>query len=270
MISSEDLEIFCDRVRALYNALGKYKSAEVKDISLINKASDIAKDWLKYSQLLRQHNIVDKKKLEEYDSIMSEVHNATKLRTRASSYRTKLKPANDKFNDDIVIPVIRFEGSPEQIAARQLILTFSGHLTTDEESYIEEAARCSSLKCIRASLVLLWAAAVARFHRSIENAGFNAYNQAVDTLKDKKGHPFNKIQKAHITSLPELQRTRDYDLIVVGMELWKYDLQVFQELERLLSIRNSAAHPGMYEPTPLDLQQFALKLDDLVFSIIHA
>jgi hypothetical protein len=52
------------------------------------------------------------------------------------------------------------------------------------------------------------------------------------------------------------------------MELWKYDLQVFEELDRLLGIRNSAAHPGMLKPTALDVQQYASKLGTYIFSVV--
>lgn len=268
MTSSEELEAFFDRAKTLNSSLGKLKGGEVKSSTLIEQTANLARDWMGFSQFLHERNIIDYSVLTKYDGHMNEVHNATKLRTRASSYQKKLNPFVHAFNDEIVIPLIRHEGSPEQVTARQLVSTFGTHLNSDELSYIEEAARCASVRSYRATLVLLWAAAVARMHRAVENIGFATYNTAVDTTINKKGSPFNKVSKAQISSLPELQRTRDYDLLVVGMELWKYDLQAFQELERLLGIRNNAAHPGMYEPTSLDLQQFALKLDEFVFKVI--
>ncbi|HKW40590.1 MAG TPA: hypothetical protein VJN39_05010 [Gemmatimonadales bacterium] len=68
--------------------------------------------------------------------------------------------------------------------------------------------------------------------------------------------------------MPELQQLRDFDLIVVGMELWGYDLPAFQDLERLLGIRNNAAHPGTATPGLLDVQHFAKKVAERVFSTI--
>ena len=96
------------------------------------------------------------------------------------------------------------------------------------------------------------------------------YNSALDRASQKKGNPFNKVAKTTLGSLPELQRCRDFDLLVVGMELWKYDLQVFEELDRLLGIRNSAAHPGMLKPSALDVQQYASKINTYVFGIVPA
>ena len=110
---------------------------------------------------------------------------------------------------------------------------------------------------------------MSRLHAAIEKIGFNAYNAAVDQTVQKKGSPFNRVSKTQVSSLPELQRARDFDLLVVGMDLWKYDLQVFEELDRLLGIRNSAAHPGMLKPNALDVQQYATKLRTYVFSVVR-
>jgi hypothetical protein len=117
---------------------------------------------------------------------------------------------------------------------------------------------------------MLWAAAISRIHGAIEKLGFNAYNEALDQTTQKKGNPFNRVSKTSVTSLPELQRCRDFDLLVVGMALWKYDLQVFEELDRLLGIRNSAAHPGMLKPSALDVQQYASKVGSCIFEVVPA
>lgn len=103
---------------------------------------------------------------------------------------------------------------------------------------------------------------------SLRTLKHNAYNAALGRVTPKKGFPYIKVSNSPISSIPELQRSRDFDLLVVGMELWKYDLQVFEELDRLLGTRNSAAHPGMLKPLALDVQQFATKLRQYVFEIV--
>lgn len=79
---------------------------------------------------------------------------------------------------------------------------------------------------------------------------------------------YKKLAGFQVKSLPELQGSPDSDLLIIGMELWKYDLQTFEELKRLLGIRNGAAHPGMFQPSALDVQQFATKVAGLVFKKI--
>ena len=61
---------------------------------------------------------------------------------------------------------------------------------------------------------------------------------------------------------------RIFDIIVVGMILWGYDLQTAEQLERLLGIRNSAAHPGMLQPGAIDVQQFATSVGQYVFGVV--
>jgi hypothetical protein len=200
------------------------------------------------------------------DQAINEILESTNARTRSSAYQKRLVRVRKDFMQKIIIPVIRFEGSPSQVAARQLMVGAASNATLEEQSYLEEAAKCLSRNCNRAAIIMIWAAAIARFHRAVEKLGFNAYNAAISATMQKKGVPFSKVHNITISSLPELQRSKDYDLIVVGMELWKYDGQIFSELERLLGIRNDAAHPGMLTPSALDVQQFGTKVNDYVFA----
>ncbi|MGH7519071.1 MAG: hypothetical protein ACREOC_16675 [Gemmatimonadales bacterium] len=125
-----------------------------------------------------------------------------------------------------------------------------------------------TVQAYRAAIIMMWAAGVARLHAAIEARGFTAFNTAVDaTVAKKKVHPFNIVKAdAKVSSAPELQRTADAVLLVVGMDLFAYDLQVYQELARLLGQRNDSAHPGEAQPTGLDVQQFATKLNDYLFA----
>ncbi len=267
-LKSDELEHYGDTLRDLDKELTKLKKTEVRDTAILDLTASLARQWIQFSTHLRELNIVSSDVLAPYDEAMAETLNSTKKRSRASTLRKHLTAFQNHYNDEIVIPAIKYEGSPDQAAARQISGTLSSNLNPEEASYIEEAVRCASTRCYRATIILLWSAAVARFHTAIEKAGFDAYNSALQACASKKGPPFNKLQKAEISSLAELQRMRDFDLLVAGMDLWGYDLQAFQELERLLSVRNTAAHPGMYMPTALDIQQFVSKLDVLVFRVI--
>jgi hypothetical protein len=257
--SSDQLEAFSERLRALDRELSKLKGAEVRKAETVSEIKAVSKEWLRFSEALRSLDAMPLENLNLIDTQLKELLQSTHVRTRSSAYRKKLAPVLSSFTERIAVPVIRFEGSPSQVAARQLVNEFAGKLTMEEESYIEEAARCLASRCNRAAIILLWAAAMARLHGAIEKLGFNTYNAALDQANKKKGSPFSKVSKTLVASLPELQRCRDFDLLVVGMELWKYDLQVFEELDRLLGTRNSSAHPGMLKPQALDVQQYCIQ-----------
>jgi len=266
--SSDKLETFLERLHVLDNELSRLKGAEVRRAETVNEIKAVSREWLRLSEALRSADALPQENLNNVDTPLKELLQATNARTRSTAYRRKLAPVLSSFTDRIVVPVIRFEGSPSQVAARQLMSEFSGKVSSDEQAYLEEAGRCLGSKCNRAAIILLWAAAMARVHGAIEKLGFNAYNVALGKVAPKKGSPYNKVSNSPISSMPELQRSRDFDLLAVGMELWRYDLQVFEELDRLLGTRNSAAHPGMLKPLALDVQQFATKLRQYVFEVV--
>ena len=266
--TSEQLEAFLQRLLELNRELAKLKGAEVRKVELVTEIKTVAKEWLRLSVGLRTIETLIAESLGTIDIPIREKLQSTNVRTRSSAYQKKLTLVTSSFTDKIIVPVIRHEGSPTQVASRQLLAEFAEKVSTDEQGYIEESARCLGSRCNRAAIILLWAAAMSRIHSAIEKIGFNTYNLSVEQVTQKKGSPFNKVSKAVVASLPELQRSRDFDLLVVGMELWKYDLQVFEELDRLLGIRNSAAHPGMLKPTALDVHQYASKIATYVFSVV--
>jgi hypothetical protein len=265
--TSEELEAFQDRIARAYADLGTSQNFSRVDQS--SGLADIARDWLRLSAALKETTDGLLPSVEQFDLKMAEVLKASKQRTRASTFRRLLEPVKLGLMDTVVVPLMRHEGSPAQAAARQLEGLFSGLVSVEEAQYIVEAARCSAVRCQRAAIVMLWAAAVARFHAEIQNVGFVAYNAAAGATVKKKGSPFNRVTNSiNVASLADLQLGRDFDIIAIGMELWGYDSQTFDELNRCLNIRNSAAHPGSFEPTSLDVRQFAEKLKRHVFEIV--
>lgn len=265
--TSEELEAFLDRVSRAYTDLGANHNFARVDQS--NAVADIARDWLRLSAALKEATDGLLPSVEQFDGMMADALKATKHRTRTSAFRKLLEPVKSNLMDAVVVPLMRHEGSPAQAAARQLAGLFTGLVSAEEAQYIAEAARCSAVRCQRAAIVMLWAAAIARFHAEIQNVGFVAYNTAAAATVKKKGSPFNRVTSSiNVTGLADLQLGRDFDIIAIGMELWGYDSQTFDELNRCLNIRNSAAHPGSFEPTSLDLRQFAEKLKRHVFETV--
>lgn len=263
---SDDLEVLYGRAKNISVALGRIGSAELTNQDHKNEISDIARTWLRTSPVIREVGCCKNDVLEKYDVAMTELLSSSTQRARASALKKKLAPFVDGVVDAVIVPLIQVEGSPRQVAARQVQEAFDGVVSSEEQAYVAEASLCVTVECYRAAIIMLWAAAVSRIHGAVMNQGFAGYNNAVDAASSKKGAPFNRIkQSAKITSLPELQRSRDSDLLIVGMELFGYDLQMYQELDRLLGQRNDCAHPGMNHPGALDVQQFASKLRKLIF-----
>lgn len=264
--TSESIELMHSRAKALAKELRALKSQEVTKNSTKEALSEIAREWIKISQLLRSAGLCEGAKLREFDDAMRDVLESAGNRTRASTLQKRLQPFLDGALDHVIVPLIQHEGSPRQVAGRQLQEIFDGVVTSDEQAYIWEASQCITVQANRASIIMLWAAGIARLHSAIIRIGFDKFNAAVDKITAKKGQPFSRVKdNSKLSSLPELQRARDSDLIILGMELFGYDLQVYQELDRLLGIRNDCAHPGMARPDVIDVQQIATKLRESLF-----
>lgn len=264
--TSEELEAYQERVAKTLAALGIDRN--FTSVASAARLGDLAREWFPMSAALKEGTDGFLPALEIFDMGMAEVLKLSKQRTRSNSYRQQLQPFKTKFLDDVVVPLMRHEGSPSQSAARQLEAVFEGIVSQEEALYINEAARCSASRCNRAAIVMLWAAAIARLHAGAQYVGFAAYNAAIAESTQKKAHPYSRVQNTNVASLGDLQLRSDFDILVVGMTLWKYDSQTFNELSSCLNTRNLAAHPGSFDPTSLDVRQFANKLKQYVFETI--
>jgi hypothetical protein len=244
--ASEAVEALLARAKESATALRRLKGAEVTRVELKVELASIGKEWLKTSQGVRNAAIVDGAMLGRFDTMMQELVSSASTRARATALLKKIEPFVDAAFADVVVPLIQYEGSPRQVAGRQVQSAFTGQVTPEEATYIEEAARCITVQCHRAALMMLWAAGIARLHAAVMNKGFKAFNAAVDAAVARKSPPFHRIKdSAKISSLAELQRSKDADLLIVGMELFGYDLQIYQELDRLLGIRNDFRYPAV-------------------------
>ena len=265
--SSDSLETLLEKAKELSKALTRLRGAEVTRRDLKESLASLAREWLRCSSSLKEAGCCQPDAIATFDSAMGDLLAGTGTRARASALKKKLDIFCGSLLDNVVVPLIQIEGSPRHVAARQIQDTFAGQLTPEESTYVEEAARCLTVQCFRAAIIMLWAAAIARLHGAVVKRGFDSFNKAVDVTVARKGAPFNKAKdSAKLSSLPELQRSKDSDLLIIGMELFNLDLQAYQELDRLLGIRNDCAHPGMNQPGALDVQQFASKLRTYVFN----
>lgn len=264
--TSEDLQAFLDRVNKTYAGLGEYRNFTKQHA--VEELVELAKAWLRLSPSVNEAAYGFISSLDVFDEAMSAVLRSSQQRTRTNVYQSHLAPFRERFSDEVLIPFMKYEGSPAQAAARQLEHLLSGVVSADEAAYVEEAGKCLAARCNRAAIVMLWAAAMARLHGAVEFSGFAAYNIAIDEAVKRKAHPHNRVQNAHVARLADLQARSDFDTLAVGMIMWNYDSQTFSELNNCLNARNNAAHPGSYQPTTLDVRQFAEKLKMYLFSKI--
>lgn len=266
--SSDAIEALASRAKAAERGLGKLGSSQRIPATLKQEVLEIAREWLRSSPPLRASGTCGVSQVASLDGAMQEIIAKAGNASRASALRKPLKSFCDAIPTDIIVPLIQHAGSPRQVLSRQVSAAFAG-LSPEETAYVDEAARCVTVEAYRAAIIMLWAAGVSRIHAAVETRGFAAFNAAVAITQTKKTHPFTIVRgDLTLKSSPDLQRIADGVVLVVGMELFSYDLQVYQELSRLLGQRNDSAHPGMAVPKALDVEQYAVKLNQYVFQMI--
>lgn len=266
--SSDVIEALVARAKSTEKQLGKLGSSQAIPSALKSEVGAIAREWLRSSPQLRASGVCGSSELGDLDVAMQELVVKAAGASRASALRKPLQSFVESAPSDVVVPLIQHAGSPRQVLARQVVAAFSG-LSPEEAAYVDEASRCVTVEAYRASIIMLWAAGVSRIHAAIETKGFAAFNAAVAVTQSKKTHPFSIVRgDLSLKTSPDLQRIADGVILVVGMELFGYDMQVYQELNRLLGQRNDSAHPGMAVPKALDVEQFAEKLNQYVFQLL--
>jgi hypothetical protein len=263
--SSDEVEALVARAKACERSLGKLGSSQNIPGATKTEALAVAREWLRVSPQVRSSGICSAAQLSLLDQGMQGIVAKAATASRASALRKGLREFAAQAPHDVVIPLIQHAGNPRQVLARQVSAAFSG-LSQEELAYIDEAARCVTVEAYRAAMIMLWASGVSRIHTAVVTKGFAAFNSALTLTQAKKTHPYSIVKgDLAIKSPPDLQRIADGPLLVIGMELFGYDLQVYQELARLLGQRNDSAHPGMASPKALDVAQFAAKLNQYVF-----
>jgi hypothetical protein len=266
--SSDAIEALTFRAKAAEKALGRYATSQTFPPTLKTEVSEIAREWLRVSPAIRGVGICAPAQIASLDSSMQDIITKAAGASRASALRKPLKDFLNIAPKEVVVPLIQHAGSPRQVLARQISGAFTA-LAAEETAYVDEAARCVTVEAYRAAIIMLWAAGVSRIHSAIETKGFAAFNAALALTQSKKAHPYSIVRgDLTLKSTPDLQRIADGVILVIGMDLFGYDLQVFQELNRLLGQRNDSAHPGMVMPKALDVEQFASKLNQYVFQLL--
>src|SRR5262245_50370449 len=162
---SDELEELYNRAKTITGSLGRMKGAELTRQNLKDEIAAISRTWLRVSPTIRDASCCKSDLLAQFDEAMTELLSSSTQRARASALKRRLEPFVDGVVDGVIGPVIQVEGSPRQGAARQVQEALAGAMSPEEGAYAQEAARCVTVECYRAAIIMLWAAAVARIHR---------------------------------------------------------------------------------------------------------
>jgi len=117
---SDDLEDLYARAKKLCAELGRLGNAEVTRPRLKDELADLSRTWLRYSPAIREAACCKAEVVSVLDDLMSGLLPVQAQRSRASTLKNRLQPFVDAVVEGVLVPVIQVEGSPRQVAARQV------------------------------------------------------------------------------------------------------------------------------------------------------
>jgi hypothetical protein len=122
---------------------------------------------------------------------------------------------------------------------------------TATREYIEEAVECLQVEARRASVVFLWAGAVAAIREEVWRFGARGVEAAL-----KVHNPKAKFRKKG-----DFEGVKDADLLQIAHDMEIYDKSQRRRLNEALDLRNDCGHPAKYRPGEKKVASF---IEDLV------
>lgn len=224
----------------------------------------VAKKWFEdIEPLLEQFSISEpiKNKYHHYFSQLLQLSLKTSWK---KTYKKIIKEILTDFKDDILIVIMKSAGKITSIAGLTKILE---NATEEEREYLNEALGCARHAFYRASMVLVWSAAVHRMQKTVEKLGFSEFNEKSKEIKRICDGRFKRFKKSfNVNSLSELRATVfDTDLLWV-LEYWELiDANQHERLSICFTMRNNAAHPGEAPITDVNLASAFSDLKNIIF-----
>jgi hypothetical protein len=267
-MSKEEVTKCINELDKSLNSLGTYfdgcKIEFITKKETTNQVQLITKKWFEdIEPILEQFGISELIK-NKYHGYFSQLLQLSLRPSWKKAYQKIIKEILTDFKDDILIAIMKSAGKITSVAGLIKILE---NATQKETEYLNEALGCARYGFYRASMVLVWSAAVFRMQKTVEKLGFSEFNKKSQEMKSKCAGRFKRFQKSFsVNSLSELRATVfDTDLLWV-LEYWELiDANQHERLSICFTMRNNAAHPGEAPITDVNLASAFSDLKNIVF-----
>lgn len=180
------------------------------------------------------------------------------------TYQKTIAAISKNFKEEILLVVIK---SADKITSFANLPNILENTTKEETEYLSEALGCAKNGYLRASMVLVWCAAVNRMHKTIEKLGIAEFNKKSHEMKKIKSGRFKRFDKSFdLVSANDLEATVfDNDMLWV-LEYWNLiDANQHERLNICFTMRNNAAHPGDATTTEQNLASAFSDIKTMVF-----
>lgn len=261
----ESLGLIENTLSRLKQGFNKSETKYVTRKQTRQEVTSIAKKWFeKIEPVIQQFGVRDSVIEKYHEEFTKLLEYSLKEVVWKKTYQKLIEGILVGFKKEILIVVMKSAGRIFSIADLTKILE---NATEEEKEYLSESLGCARRRFFRASMVLVWSAAVYRMQKVVEKLGFDVFNKKSEEMKNIKTGRFKRFNKSfNIRSLSDLRvSVFDTDLLWI-LEYWGLiDANQHQRLSVCFLMRNNAAHPGKARITQINLASAFSDLKNIVF-----
>jgi len=261
----KDLSVVENTLNRLKQGFGKSESKYVSRKQTRQEVKSIAKKWFEEIEpVIQQFGVRDSIREKYHGEFTKLLEFSLKEVVWKKTYQKLIEGILAGFKDEILVVVMKSAGRIFSIADLAKILE---NATEEEKEYLSESLGCARHRFFRASMVLIWSAAVHRMQKVVEKLGFDEFNKKSEEMKNIQTGRFKRFNKSfNVHSLSELRATVfDTDILWV-LEYWGLiDANQHQRLAICFVMRSNAAHPGEAPITEVNLASAFSDLKTMVF-----
>jgi len=241
-------------------SVGKYISKK----QTMDDAERIATKWFELVEPCSEHFGFSAIAESKYHKLFEQLLGLSLKQSWKLTYQKTIAAISEKFKEEILLEVIKSANKISSFANLPNILETA---TETEKEYLNEALGCAKSSYLRASMVLVWCAAVNRMHKTVEKLGISEFNKKSQEMKKIETGRFKRFNKSYeLVSVSDLEVTVfDNDLLWV-LEYWNLiDANQHDRLQICFTMRNNAAHPGDATITEQNLASAFSDIKTMVF-----
>ena len=261
----KDLSVIENALNRLKQGFGKSESEYVSRKQTQQEVNSIAKKWFEEIEPgIQQFGVGDSIREKYHEEFTKLLEFSLKKVVWKKTYQKLVEEILVGFKDEILVVVMKSAG---RIFSITELAKISENATEEEKEYLSESLGCARHRFFRASMVLVWSAAVYRMQKVVEKLGFDEFNKKSEEMKNIHSGRFKRFNKSFgVHSLSELRATVfDTDLLWV-LEYWGLiDANQHQRLSVCFIMRSNAAHPGEARITEANLASAFSDLKTMVF-----
>lgn len=252
------------RLDNLSDNLSKSSSKFVFKKNLTQEAEQIAKLWHEKVEVFADNFGIKDVVESKYHKLFGQLMELSLKNSRKVTYQKTIDSICKNLKEELILSVLK---SAEKTMSVSYLPDILENVTLEEKEYLNESLGCAEHAYLRASMVLVWCAAVNRMHKTVEKLGIAEFNKKSQEMKKIDTGRFKKYSKSfELVSVSDLESTVfDTDLLWV-LEYWGLiDGNQHDRLQICFQMRNHAAHPGDAQTTEQNLASAFSDIKKMIF-----